>query len=183
MKSTIDTVMVFRILRKLTTRWHEWDAFKTGVIDINGNVVVKSQDRTAEQKNSYNLLDRLVANLKRLLNKAPGGKTKLASYVAALAMIREHVEEQTNNETAKVLIEKLEEHKLVPLSKQYDLTTKEGFMDAWEDEMIREMSSGAGIGGAFDGAQTNTAANATGMAAPNGPSKRKKKIDNLLRRT
>ena len=180
MKNTVDAVIIFRILKKLTTPFDETEAYRLGVIDKNGSVLIKPSSRTSEQKTAMTLLDRLVFNLKRLLAKAPGGKTKLASYVAALALIREHVESESNKETANVLVEKLEEHKLIPPSKQHDLTTVEGFMDAWEEEMVREMCSGAGIGGAFDGAQTNAAANATGMAAPNGPSKKKKKLDKFL---
>jgi len=183
MTNTIDAVIIFRILKKLVTKWEDTEAFKAGVIDKNGKVLIPVAKRTAEQKKTMTLLDRLVFNLKRLLGKVPGGKTQLASYVAALALIREHVQTVSNEETAVHLIEKLEEHKFIPPTKQYDLTTVEGFMDAWEDEMIREMSSGAGIGGAFDGAQTNAATNATGMAGPNGPSKKKKKgLDKILNR-
>jgi len=48
---------------------------------------------------------------------------------------------------------------------------------------MREMNSGAGIGGAFDGAQSNAAANATGMAAPTGRSNKKRKgIEKVLQR-
>ena len=37
-KGIIDTLFVFRLLRKLTMKYEKWDAFKTGVIDNKGNI-------------------------------------------------------------------------------------------------------------------------------------------------
>ena len=42
-KSVIDTIFVFRILRKLTMKYEKWDAFKTGVIDKKGKILVKKK--------------------------------------------------------------------------------------------------------------------------------------------
>ena len=181
MSNLVDTVVVFRILKKLTTPWEKTKAFQAGLLDKKGNILVKKADRTPEQKKAYSTLDRLVFNLKRLLQKVPGGGSQIGSYVAALALLKEYVEEESNKETSKVLLEKMEEHNLAP-SIKHDLSTKEGFLDAFEEEFIREMNSGAGIGGAFDGAQTNAASNVTGMAAPTGPGKKKKGIEKVLRR-
>lgn len=182
MSKIVDTIVIFRILRKLTTPWEKTDAFKTGLIDNKGNILVKKKDRTPEQKKAFTLLDRMVFNLKRLLQKVPGGGSQIASYMAALALIKEHVEQEYNKETSQVLVEKLEEYKLIPPIK-HDLSTKEGFLDAFEEEFMKEMVSGAGIGGSFDGAQSNADTNTSGMAAPNGSTKKKRKgIENILNR-
>lgn len=86
----IDLYLVYRILRKLTTPFKEWDAFKYGIIDDEGNITKKPQDRkTPEEKDSFTLFDVLILRLKRLLEKLPFGKTRLASYAAALFLIRE----------------------------------------------------------------------------------------------
>lgn len=162
-KQTVDTIIIFRILKKLVTPFNKTAAFKAGVIDKNGKVLIKPGDRTADQKKTITLLDRMVFNLKRLLGKVPGGKTQLASYVAALALLREHVEKQTNLETSNLLMEKLQEHKIIPKTK-HDLSTAEGFMDAWEEAMYESMVSGASFGGAMSGAGTNSQINSTGMA-------------------
>lgn len=181
MKQAVDTVIILRILKKLTTPFNKTEAFKLGVIDKNGKVLVAPKDRDQQQKQSMTMLDRLVFNLKRLLSKVPGGQSQLGSYVAALALVREYVEEKSNKETVGVLMEKLQNHNIIPAQK-HDLSTQEGFMDAWEEEMMREMFSGAAIGGAFDGAQSNANTNASGMAAPNSPVKKKKgKLENILR--
>jgi len=161
----VDTVIIFRILKKLVTPFHKTAAFKAGVIDKNGKVLIRPGDRTADQKKTITLLDRMVFNLKRLLGKIPGGlgKTQLASYVAALALLKEHVEQQSNTKTSNVLMEKLQEHKLIPPTK-HDLSTAEGFMDAWEEAMVESMTSGAAFGGPMSGAGSNAQINATGMA-------------------
>lgn len=182
MSSLVDTVLVLRILKKLTTPWEKTDAFKSGLIDNKGNILVGKADRTPQMKKAYTTLDRLIFNLKRVLQKLPGGGSQFGSYVAALALLKEHVEEESNKTTSTVLFEKMEDHNLVPAMK-HDLSTKEGFLDAFEEEFMREMTvSGAGIGGALDGAQTNANTNASGLAAPNGPSKKKKGIEKVLNR-
>lgn len=83
-----DMIYAFRFLKLLTTSWDDTDAYKLGVIDGNGKVLKKPTTR--EEKNSYTIFIKLVFNIKRLLEKVPGGKTRLASYAAALFLIKEH---------------------------------------------------------------------------------------------
>lgn len=170
-KGVVDTVMVFRILRKLTTPFEKWDAYKTGLIDKDGKVIVKKQkDRTPEMKRSWTLLDRMVANIKKLLSKAPGGKSTVATYIAALALIKEQVEKETNAETAVYLFERLDEQKILPKPK-HDLSTAEGYLAAMEEAIDEAMTAGGGLGPMT----TNAQANASGLAGPTGPVKPKKK--------
>lgn len=90
MANLVDLYIVYRILRKLTTPFTEWDAFKTGVIDAEGNLLKKSdQRRTQAEMDSYTPFDNLVAKLKRLLAKVPGGAGRFATYAAALLLIKE----------------------------------------------------------------------------------------------
>lgn len=93
MTGIIDTWIVYRVLRIMTTPWDEMDAFKLGIIDANGKSIKKSKElKTTDEKNAYTLLHRLVFNLKRILEKLPFGKTKLARYATALFLIKEHME-------------------------------------------------------------------------------------------
>lgn len=90
--SIIDTWIVYRVLRTLTTPWDEMAAFKFGIIDASGHVLRKQKElQTSKEKASYTLLHRLVFNLKRILEKLPWGKTKLARYATALFLLKEHV--------------------------------------------------------------------------------------------
>ncbi len=83
-----DLAYAVRFLRLLVTPWEKTEAFKNGVVDKNGKRLKKPD--TPEAKSSYTLFHKLVFNIKRLLNKAPGGKSKVASYAAALFLIKEH---------------------------------------------------------------------------------------------
>jgi hypothetical protein len=83
-----------------TTPFAEWDANKTGVIDDEGNIIVPSDKRTIAQDDSFTKFDLLILKLKRVLEKLPFGKTKLASYAAALFLLKEekNIKEETLEE-------------------------------------------------------------------------------------
>ena len=85
----VDLFLVYQFIRRLATSFESWDAYKTGVIDKNGKVLVKKNDRTSAQKESWKIFDIMIANLKKLLAKVPGGGSKIASYAAALYLIKE----------------------------------------------------------------------------------------------
>lgn len=86
---TGDLVYTLRFLRLLTTKWEDTNAYKLGIINAEGKKVKKPS--TDEEKSAYNTFHRLVFSLKRLLNKVPGGKSSLASYAAALFLIKEEL--------------------------------------------------------------------------------------------
>jgi hypothetical protein len=88
-KGAIDLAAIYMFLKRLVTPFEQWDAYKTGLIDKNGKVIVDKADRTPEQDKSFGYFDRLVANLKKLLGKVPGGKSRIASFAAALLLLRE----------------------------------------------------------------------------------------------
>ena len=87
----LDTVITFRVLKLLTTPWVDQAAYKVGLIDDKGKRLKKEKVNTPEKKNSYTFLHRLVFNLKRLIELLPLGRARLASYAAALFLIKEHV--------------------------------------------------------------------------------------------
>lgn len=166
--------LVLRILKKMATPMTQMESYKTGVINEKGDVIIPRNKRTRIQERSFTMIERLVIGLKKSSNPM--------AYVSAMKLMKEYVEDQSNETTSQYLFEKMEEHQLISSTpRKHDIGTYEGFMDA-VDDMMSEMFSGAAIGGAFDGAQSNAAANATGMAAPNGPTKKKKKIDSILNR-
>ena len=81
---------VYQFLKKLVTPFEKTKAFEMGIIDKDGKILKKRRDlETKEEKAAYNLSDTLVWNLKKILGKIPLGKSKLASYAAALYLIKE----------------------------------------------------------------------------------------------
>ena len=110
----VDTLIVFRILKMLTTPWNKMQAFKFGFIDMNGNRIkeiedengkkVKNDPVTKKEKSSLTPLHRLVFNLKKIINKVPFGKTQFASYVTAHLLLKEECD--LDNEQSEELYEK-----------------------------------------------------------------------------
>ena len=90
--------MIYQFIKRLATPFNKWEAFKTGVIDARGNIKIIERRRTTKQKQSFKIFDLLVLRLKKLLEKIPGGKTRLASYAAALMLIKEDWENKTEQE-------------------------------------------------------------------------------------
>ena len=88
-----DTFVTYRIISTLVTPWKEQPAFEHGIIDEKGKLLKKSNTlKTKDEKDSYTLFHRLVFNLKRLIQKLPGGSSKLASYTAGLFLIKEEID-------------------------------------------------------------------------------------------
>ena len=81
---------VYQFLKKLVTPFEKTEAFKLGIIDKKGKILKRRRDlETSDEKSAYNLSDTLVWNLKKILGKVPGGSSKIASYAAALWLIKE----------------------------------------------------------------------------------------------
>ena len=106
---TADLFYAFRFLKLLVTSWNKMGAYEQGIIDENGKNLKKAKELTTPaEKEVYTVFHRLVFNLKRLLNKVPFGKSKLASYAAALFLIKEN-SELTEEEIREVLEEILDD--------------------------------------------------------------------------
>jgi|TARA_B100000795_G_C22793407_1_gene438100 hypothetical protein len=98
-EGAVDLFITYKFIRLLTTKWNKTDAFASGVIDAKGKILVKGADRTSAQKKTYTVFERLVFNIKRILEKVPFGKSQIASYAAALFLLKE----ETNMEEANIL--------------------------------------------------------------------------------
>ena len=88
--------VIYTIIKKLTLPFTEWNAYKTGLIDENGNFLVDRNYRTREQKDSLSLADLYCLNMKKILMKIPGGNSKLATYGAALYLLKEDTINEEN---------------------------------------------------------------------------------------
>jgi hypothetical protein len=88
-EGAVELFITYKFIRLLVTKWSDTDAFTEGVIDNKGKLLVKVKDQTNVQKKTYTLFHRLVFNIKRILEKVPFGKSRIASYAAALFLLRE----------------------------------------------------------------------------------------------
>lgn len=93
-KQAGDLVYTFRFLTLLVTPFDKTKAYEVGIIDENGKKRKDYSFNTIQARDDYNNyytpFHRLVFNVKRLMAKAPGGGSRLASYAAALYLIKEN---------------------------------------------------------------------------------------------
>jgi hypothetical protein len=90
-KQAGDLVYTFRFLTLLVTPFDKTKAYEAGIIDETGKRrkdfdINKNRD---VYRDAYTPFHRLVFNVKRLMAKVPGGDTRIASYAAALYLIKE----------------------------------------------------------------------------------------------
>lgn len=113
----MDNLIALRLLYKLVTPFEQTNAFKLGIIDAKGKVLKPASTlKTEAERNAYNYLDRLIFNVKRLINKLPGGESKLKNLTAAYFMVREKYENKSsyiNEKQFVALVEKLDRVTLV----------------------------------------------------------------------
>ena len=141
-----DLILVYQFLRRLTTPFNETPAFDLGIIDERGNRIKSKELKTTEEKNAYGYFDRLVFNVKKLLERLPGGKNRLASYGAALFLIKESHKPEREY-TTKDLQEGFDS-----CMKELEKRTMKNLKDLIEDAPAN--SSGAAVAGTGDDSDT-----------------------------
>ena len=92
----VDSLITYRILRLLVIPFTDTQAFKLGIIDSKGKELKKMADlNTVAERDAYTLLHRLVFRLKRIIEKVPVENKKLVTFAAALALIKENNQNNT----------------------------------------------------------------------------------------
>ena len=82
----IDFLITYRVVKMLITPFEKTEAFKRGIIDKKGKVLIKYKKVEGSNKKHYTLLHRFTFNLKRILQKVGLG-SKLGSFAVALALL------------------------------------------------------------------------------------------------
>lgn len=86
----VDMFLVYQFMKRIITPFEKWPAFKLGIIDKDGKVLIPKKNLPAEGDRAWGYFDIICANLKKILAKVPGGKSKLGSIVAATFLFKEH---------------------------------------------------------------------------------------------
>ena len=93
MNRLLNAFVIFQFIKLLATPFNKTEAFKLGIIDGKGKYLKKQRDlKTSKEKKASNIFTRLVWNVKKLIEKLPFGKTRLASIATALFLIKEEIE-------------------------------------------------------------------------------------------
>ena len=135
---------VYQFLKKLVTPFNKTKAFDLGIIDETGKILKRRRDlETSEEKDAYNLSDTLIWNIKKLMGKIPGGKSRLASYAAALWLIKEQ------QDGYKITEEELELQFFDQFEKMYnnDLEFDSATLKKFEDVLYEDSPTTAMGGG------------------------------------
>ena len=116
MGRVIDALIAYRVLKLLVTPFNKTKAFKFGIIDDKGKVLIKSKNffktfssqELPKAREAYTLLIRFVFNLKRLLGKVGIRGPITTSAAAAIAFFKE--ENGENLEVEKTVYKHLREN-------------------------------------------------------------------------
>lgn len=84
---SVDYIYAYRVVKALYQDWKDTDAYELGLIDEKGEKL-KSPESTAE-KAAYSPFMRMVFRIKKLIEKVPGGSSKLGSLAAAYMLLKE----------------------------------------------------------------------------------------------
>lgn len=164
----VDLFLVYQFIRRLATPFEKWDAYKEGIIDKNGKVLIKRKNFTkGSQNKAWGIFDIMIANLKKLLGKIPGGKSRLASYAAALFLIKEYkhfsdqdsllTEDFSEEDIKKSLTKFIEEYSYyLGLAEEHNPKKKVEVKPELEEEPTNNVGSGEIAG--MDGTHMSKAA-------------------------
>ena len=149
----VDLYLVYQFIKRLTTPFKDWPAYKLGIIDEKGNQLKKRKElfKVAE-RDAFGIFDLMILKLKKLLAKLPGGQTKLATYAAALWLVKESSDiEEYGEELTEEVIESRLSYYLNYITESYNVNDK--FEMMLEDGIVNSAGSGAiaGIGIGPDG--------------------------------
>ena len=96
MGRAVDALIAFRLVKLLVTPFNKTKAFKLGIIDEKGKVLIKSRQinklpfpQRTEARKAYTMLIRFVFNLKRLLSKVGIRGPIGSATAAAIAFFKE----------------------------------------------------------------------------------------------
>lgn len=149
----VDLYLVYSFIKRLTTPFDKWPAYDLKIIDAEGNILKKRRDfLTQAERAAFGIYDLMILKLKKLLAKVPGGQTRLASYAAALWLIKEqnNIEEYADTITEDTLELSFNQY-LDYTIETYDVN--KNFESMFEDIAVNSAGGGAiaGIGVGPDG--------------------------------
>lgn len=163
MSAIIDNILAYKILSMIVKPFTDTEAYKLGIIDENGNNLIKPKDFTSgDQKDAYTYLHRLCFNMKKIINRMPGGESKTKNLVAAFFLIKEAY----SNKERVIKEEKF--HRILDLLDEgYILVEDELFVEKYLKE---------------DGVVSSAPANVTGAAVSTDEPvvRKKKKIAHIM---
>jgi len=94
----VDAFLVYNFIKRLVTPFNKMPAYEAGLIDERGNFLKDRRKFTTDEKKKLQLFDVMIINLKKLIEKVPLGKTRIATIAAALYLLRSKPTKNVNEE-------------------------------------------------------------------------------------
>lgn len=85
----VDAAMTYALLSRLVKPFDQWPAYELGIIDNRGKVLKPRKTLSGDEKQAWGRFDIMAANIKKIIQKIPGGKTRLGSIAAAAFLFKE----------------------------------------------------------------------------------------------
>lgn len=171
MSRIVDNLIAMKIVKMITQNFEDTEAFKLGIIDHQGNNIRKMNTlTTAQERDAYTYLNRLVFNMKKILNRLPGGENRMKSLVGALWLVKEYYE--SGARTTSLMEER---YKHIMRIIESDVVLAE------EEIIVSKVLAEDGMG-AIGGAPTNNTGGPVSVQEPKIEKKNIKKYQIMARR-
>jgi len=108
MASVTDAFLVYSFIKRLVLPFKQWPAYKHGIIDEFGTVLKKRASLNTTERGAWGRYDIMIANLKKLIAKVPGGHSMIGSTAAAAFLFKECMDLQAEDEM--ILEERFNQH-------------------------------------------------------------------------
>tara|TARA_Y100000004_G_C8887034_1_gene400262 strand:- start:485 stop:1114 length:630 start_codon:yes stop_codon:yes gene_type:complete len=102
--------VAYKFIKLLVKPFKETEAYKLGLIDDKGRALKKKSDFTDKEKKAYSAVHELVWNIKRLLDKVPGLKSRLGSFAVALWLLKQKMSPDYQKEEVHAVESIIVEH-------------------------------------------------------------------------
>lgn len=99
----IDTAALYILLKKIITPFEQWDAYKLGIIDKDGNKI--KTPISSKERNAWDLLDRFACNFKKLIMRFIG-KSNFVTYFSLAYLLKDHIDYFYISHNKEILHEK-----------------------------------------------------------------------------
>jgi hypothetical protein len=91
----IGAFTVYKFIKLMSTPFTQMKAYKYGIIDARGKFLKKTSDLTKNsEKQSVDMFNRLIINLKKIIEKVPDPKFKaqMSNVATAMILVKEEAE-------------------------------------------------------------------------------------------
>lgn len=92
--SVSDFIVAYKIVKAIGKDWDEFEAYELGLIDEKGKKLRSPQ--TSEEKKAYSSFNKIVFNLKRIMQKIIG-KNKNVNKIVATMLLKEGYDNRVAN--------------------------------------------------------------------------------------